>query len=181
MPFALHHHDAETLQRRRRLSRTWAGIVVVWSIIRTVIVWAAVGDYGLNPWVYLALDLAAAIVDALSTPRMVLSFIDDQHKQAVKWAVISLAVFIVPDLYIFLGTRTLPRRIIIVLCLIIGLTLSIGVIGVTRKIRKGRALRAAGVEIRVTPGPEVSAVEPTQPNDAAHGAAGGAPPGAAQT
>lgn len=141
MPLKLHHHDAETLQRRKRLSRTWAGIVVIWSIIRTVIVWAAVGDYGLNPWIYLALDLGAAIVDAFSTPRMVLSFIDDHYKQAVKWAIISLGVFIVPDIYIFLGTRELPRTVIVVLCLIIGATLTIGVLSVVRKIKKGRAER----------------------------------------
>ncbi|MEQ1704099.1 MAG: hypothetical protein ABMA25_28665, partial [Ilumatobacteraceae bacterium] len=134
----LQPHDAETLQRRKRLSRTWAGLVVVWSLIRTVIVWAAVGDYGLNPWIYLSLDLSSAIVDAFTTPRMVLSFIDDHFKQAIKWAFISLVAFIVPDLYIFLGTRTLPTRIIVVVCLIIGLTLTVGVIGVVRRIRRGR-------------------------------------------
>jgi len=69
---------------------------------------------------------------------MVLSFIDDHFKQAIKWAFISLVAFIVPDLYIFLGTRTLPTRIIVVVCLIIGLTLTIGVVGVVRRIRKGR-------------------------------------------
>lgn len=138
MTAELQPHDAETLQRRKRLSRTWAGIVVVWSLIRTVIVWAAVGDYGLNPWIYLSLDLSSAIVDALTTPRMVLSFIDDHFKQAIKWAFISLVAFIVPDLYIFLGTRTLPTRIIVVVCLIIGLTLTVGVIGVVRRIRRGR-------------------------------------------
>lgn len=138
MTAELQPHDAETLQRRKRLSRTWAGIVVVWSLIRTVIVWAAVGDYGLNPWIYLSLDLSSAIVDVLTTPRMVLSFIDDHFKQAIKWAFISLVAFIVPDLYIFLGTRTLPTRIIVVVCLIIGLTLTVGVIGVVRRIRRGR-------------------------------------------
>ena len=143
MPRPVHAHDAETLQRRKRLSRTWAGIVVVWALIRTLIVWAAVGDYGLNPWIYLALDLGAAIVDAFTTPRMVLSFIDDHYKQAVKWAVISLVAFIIPDIYIFSGTRTLPTRIIVALCLIIGLTLLVGVVSVVRKIRKGRAEREA--------------------------------------
>ncbi len=138
MTAELQPHDAETLQRRKRLSRTWAGIVVVWSLIRTGIVWAAVGDYGLNPWIYLSLDLSSAIVDAFTTPRMVLSFIDDHFKQAIKWAFISLVAFIVPDLYIFLGTRTLPTRIIVVVCLIIGLTLTIGVIGVVRRVRRGR-------------------------------------------
>lgn len=145
MPFALRHHDPETLQRRRRLSRTWAIVVVAWSFIRTAIVWAAVGDYGLNPWIYLSLDLASAIVDALSTPRMVLNFIDDRMRKATEWALISLVVFIIPDLYIFLGTRTLPKRIIVVICVIIAATLSIGVLGVTRKVKKGRALKAAAL------------------------------------
>ncbi|MEI7548823.1 MAG: hypothetical protein WCK21_12330 [Actinomycetota bacterium] len=145
MPFALRHHDPATQQRRRRLSYTWAGIVVTWSFIRTAIVWAAVGDYGLNPWIYLSLDLGSAIVDALSTPRMVLNFIDDHMRKASEWALISLMVFIVPDLYIFLGTRTLPARIVIVIVGIISLTLSVGVYGVIRKIKKGRALKAAGI------------------------------------
>ena len=141
MPLALHHHDPATLQRRRRLSYTWAAIVVTWSLIRTLIVWAAVGDYGLNPWVYLSIDLASAAVDAVTTPRMVLSFIDDHYRSAIKWGVLSLIAFVVPDLYIFLGTRTLPTRIIVVLCIIIGLTLVVGVVTVVRKVHKGRQER----------------------------------------
>ena len=72
---------------------------------------------------------------------MVLAFIDDHYRQAVKWALISLTVFIIPDIYIFVGTRHLPKHIIIILCVIIGLTLAIGVYGVVRRIRKGRAER----------------------------------------
>lgn len=134
-------HDAATLRRRKHLSRTWAAIVVGWSLIRTVIVWAAVGDYGLNPWVYLVLDLSAATVDAFTTPRMVLSFIDDHFKQAVKWGVISLVVFLIPDVYIFVGTRKLPSHLIIIVCGIVALTLAAAVWGVIRRIRQGRAGR----------------------------------------
>lgn len=141
MPLTLKHHDPATLARRRRLSRTWAGVVVSWSLIRTLIVWAAVGDYGLNPWIYLAIDLTSAVVDAVTTPRMVLNFIDDHYRAALNWGVVSLGAFIVPDLYIFLGTRTLPTRIILVIMAIIAVTLSVGVVGVVRKIKAGRAAR----------------------------------------
>ncbi len=136
-------HDTATLARRKMLSRTWAAVVVGWSLIRTLIVWAAVGDYGLNPWIYLAIDLVSASVDAVTTPRMVLSFIDSEYRAALKWASISLVVFIIPDLYIFLGTRELPRRIIMVVVLIILATLVVGVVGVVRKVRAGRAARGA--------------------------------------
>jgi hypothetical protein len=146
VPLALQHHDPATLARRRLLSRTWAGVVVAWSVIRTLIVWAAVGDYGLNPWIYLAIDLASACIDAITTPRMVLSFIDDHHRRAIKWAVVSLVAFVVPDAYIFWGTRTLPAKLIVVIVGIIGATLSVGVIGVVRKIRSGRVARAAALQ-----------------------------------
>ncbi|CAN5539164.1 hypothetical protein BH10ACT2_BH10ACT2_14940 [soil metagenome] len=137
----LPQHSKETLRRRRRLSNTWAGFVVGWSFIRTLIVWAAVGDYGLNPWIYLVIDLACSIIDAITTPRMVLDFIDEHYRSAVRWGSIALGTFIVPDLYIFLGTRKLPTKLIVFICVIIGTTLIVGTIGVARKVHKGRVER----------------------------------------
>ncbi len=143
MPLALKHHDPAVLARRKVLARSWAAVVIGWAIIRTVIVWAAVGDYGLNPWIYLAIDIVAACIDAVTTPRMVLSFVDDHFRQAAKWAVISLVAFMIPDLYIFLGTRELPKKIIIVVLVIISVTLTAGVVGVVRKVKAGRRAKAA--------------------------------------
>lgn len=142
MPAASPDHSAATLRRRKHLSRGWAIIVVGWSVVRTIIVWAAVGDYGLNPWIYLLIDLCSATVDARSTPKMVLYFIDDHYRKALKWAAISLGAFLVPDAYIFLGTRTLPNNLIAVILGIIGVTLLAAVIGVVVKVHKGRAERA---------------------------------------
>ena len=140
-------HSKETMRRRRRLSNTWAGVVLGWALIRTLLVWAAVGDYGLNPWIYLAIDVSCAVVDALTTPRMVLNFIDERYAAAAGWGLIALVAFIIPDLYIFLGTRALPTKLIIFICVIIGSTLLIGVYSVTRKVRKGRAERKAAALI----------------------------------
>ena len=146
MRLALHHDDPAVLAKRKVIVRTWAGIVIGWAVIRTLIVWAAVGDYGLNPWIYLAIDLVSACVDAITTPRMVLAFIDDQYATAAKWAFISLVAFIVPDLYIFLGTRELPTRIIVVVAIIISLTLTVGIVSVVRKVKAGRAAKRAALE-----------------------------------
>lgn len=137
------HHSKAVMKRRRRLSNTWAGMVLAWAFIRTLLVWAAVGRYGLNPWVYLAIDLCSAAIDAITTPRMVLSFIDERYRQAVGWGLIALVAFIVPDVYIFLGTRHLPTNLIIIICSVIGLTLILAIVSVLRKVHKGRSERAA--------------------------------------
>ena len=136
------HHSAETLRKRQMLSRVWASIVILWAVFRTIIIWAALGDYGFNPWVYLSLDLVCATIDAITTPRMVLYFIDDRYKLATKWALISLVAFVVPDIYIFVGTRTLPARVVLILCAVIMTMLALAVFAIIRKVRKGRAERA---------------------------------------
>ena len=138
---AVIQHSAETLRKRQLYSRLWAGVVILWSVTRTVIIWAALGQYGFNPWAYLLVDLFCSTIDAYTTPRMVLSFIDDQYYTAAKWATISIVAFIAPDIYIFEGTRRLPKKVIVVLCLVIAAMLVVAVVTVVRKIRKGRAER----------------------------------------
>ncbi len=133
------HHSAETLHKRRVLTRLWASVVIVWSVLRTIIIWAALGDYGFNPWIYLCIDLVCATIDAITTPRMVLYFIDDRYKLAIKWFVVSLVAFVIPDIYIFVGTRSLPGQVIVVLCSVIFLMSALAALSIIRKIRKGRA------------------------------------------
>ena len=133
------HHSAETLHKRLVLTRVWAGVVIVWSVLRTIIIWAALGDYGFNPWIYLAIDLVCATIDAITTPRMLLYFIDSRYKLAVKWFVVSLVAFVIPDVYIFVGTRSLPGQVIVVLCSVIFVMSALAAISIIRKIRKGRA------------------------------------------
>jgi hypothetical protein len=139
---AMIQHSAETIRKRQMLSRAWAAAVILWAVIRTAIIWAALGDYGFNPWIYLCIDLVCATTDAITTPRMVLYFIDDNYRLAIKWGVISLVAFVIPDIYIFVGTRTLPTRVILVLCAVILAMTCLAVVSIVRKIRKGRAERA---------------------------------------
>ncbi|MGZ4738164.1 MAG: hypothetical protein ACXVLM_02810 [Ilumatobacteraceae bacterium] len=134
-------HTAETLRKRQMLTRVWAGVVIAWSVVRTIIIWAALGDYGFNPWLYLSIDLFCSTIDAMTTPRMVLRFVDDRYKSAVKWGVVSLVAYVIPDVYIFEGTRTLPLKVIIVLSIVITAMFSLAAVTVVRKVRIGRAAR----------------------------------------
>lgn len=139
-------HSAETLRKRQLLTRVWAAVVIAWSVIRTVIIWAALGNYGFNPWIYLCIDLVCSTIDAVTTPRMVMRFIDDHYRSAMKWGVVSLMAYIIPDVYIFEGTRTLPTKVIVILCLVIATMFSLATITVVRKVRVGRAARVRAEE-----------------------------------
>jgi hypothetical protein len=134
-------HTAETLRKRQLLTRAWAIFVIAWSVVRTIIIWAALGDYGFNPWIYLGIDLVCSTLDAITTPKMVLRFIDDRHRSAIKWGVVSLVAYVLPDVYIFEGTRTLPLKVIVILCVVIVAMFSLATVTVVRKVRIGRAAR----------------------------------------
>lgn len=129
---------AEQLSRRRRLSITWAVIVVTWSLIRAVVVWAGLSQYGVNPWAYLVIDLASAGVDAFTTPKFVLALIDGKFRDAAKWGSFTLLAFVVPDIYIFKTTHELPRMVVVIICIVIAISLTVAVVGVVAKVRAGR-------------------------------------------
>lgn len=136
-------HDPAILRRRKALSHTWLAATVTWSFVRTLILWATMGDYGLDPRVYMVIDLTSAVITGYTTPHMVIAFIDDRYKRATRWASLSLAAFIVPDIYIFAGTRALPSQIVVVFVGIVTLALGIAVWGVVRKVIRGRTTRMA--------------------------------------
>ena len=128
----------EQLRRRRRLSVTWAVVVVGWSLVRAVVVWAALTDYGVNPWAYLVIDLACAGVDAFTTPKFVLALIDSKYHMAARWGAFTLLAFVIPDIFIFKTTHELPRTVVTAICIVITISLAVAVVGVVNKVRSGK-------------------------------------------
>lgn len=135
MRLSLRHHDHAVQRRRERVGRAWAILVLLWSVARTLLVWATVGGYGLNPWLYFALDLASASVAAVATPRMICHFVDERRRRAASWAGFNLGAFLVPDAYIVLGSRRLPTTLLLLVCVVVTATLTTAIIGVRRKVR----------------------------------------------
>ena len=131
---------AEQHRRRRLFSRAWALVVLAWAFGRTLVVWAAVGDYGINPWWYLVIDLTSASIDAFTTPRTVLALVDARYGDAALWGLASLTAFVVPDAYIFMATEHLPRSIVFGVLAVIAITLTFTVVGIVRKVRAVAAL-----------------------------------------
>jgi hypothetical protein len=134
---------AEQHRRRRLLSRAWAMIVLGWAFGRTLVVWAAVGDYGINPLWYLLIDLTCASIDAVTTPRTVLALVDSRYPTAALWGTASLAAFVVPDAYIFIATDHLPKSIVVGVLAVITVTLTFTIVGVVRKVRAVSSLPTA--------------------------------------
>jgi len=147
MRFSIGHHDPVVHRRRHRLGRAFAVVVIVWSLIRTWIVWAMVGRYGLDPYLYFALDLSSATVAAFATPRMVFHFVDDRLRRALSWGIFNLVAFVVPDAYLFVGTHRLPWPLVMMVCTMVSATFAATAVGVRRRVRMVRAEQAAALAV----------------------------------
>jgi hypothetical protein len=133
---------SQQIARRRRYGRLWLITSVVWSLVRTAIVWAALAQYGVHPAVYLLVDLASALVLAWSMPKLVTSLIDKRRRPAIEAGAATLFGYLVPDIYIFMASRHLPVVAIVMLLAVVFVSVAVGVISLRRKVLSGRAARA---------------------------------------
>lgn len=127
------------LRRRRLLTRAWAIAAIAWSLVRTVLAWVLLGDYGLNPWAYLCVDLSTSVVLGQSMPRMVVGVVDGRRRTAMRWGALTALAYAIPDVYLFTSTERIPPLTVGVLAFIILAGVATTAIAVVRRIRWARA------------------------------------------
>jgi hypothetical protein len=149
------------------LGRAWAVGILLFSIARALVTWPALGDYGVNPWVFLLIDIVTAIPYGLGQ-AITVKILRDQGRpprQAVPWALIVTAAFLAPYLYIFLASgSSLP------LLAYVGVGAWMLVFGVLAVLRIHRQVRA--------PLPDPAVTTPTghpDPDGGVHAETGDSP------
>ena len=129
--------------KRRLLERLWIVVVVAYGAGRAFVVWKALGKYGVNPWVYLALDVTSSWPNAVATARLVTSVIDRKFDRARLWAILAAITFLLPDLYILVAARHVPTEVYAIIISIVSLLALIAAGSLYIKIRNGRKARKA--------------------------------------
>lgn len=127
------------LRRRRLLARVWAVAAIGWSLVRTALAWVLLGDYGLNPWAYLCVDLSTSVVLGQSMPRAIVRFVDGHRKSAIRWGIATAVAYSVPDAYLFASTERVPPLTVAVIATVIVAGLVTTSLTVVRRIRAARA------------------------------------------
>lgn len=119
-----------------RLTKSiWYALVLGWALIRTLIVKGIFEKNGVNPWIYLVIDLAASIPYARYTHRFVISFLEKDWKRLKVALVISVLTFYAPDLYILLSAQEVSTSIYIGFFLVLSIFSAVSAIGIYRKIK----------------------------------------------
>ena len=128
-------------QRRKRVEEVWVILTLAWGLGRVFVVWRTLSRYGVNPWIYGAIEVATSPVYGVATARVVLNLLDLKRHAASRWAAVGLAMFLAPDLYIVGAGKHMPVIVYVVVGLLVAVLGGLAVSGVRTKVRDGRAAR----------------------------------------
>ncbi len=118
------------------MGKAWIGAIFGYSILRALVVWPTLGDNGVNPWIFLIIDVATAWPYAYGQVKLVKAAKARDWRQVQIWSVVAAAAFLAPYAYIVVAgsgqLSTLAWIIIGVLVLAFG---TASILRVLRQIR----------------------------------------------
>lgn len=119
------------------VGRAWIVGVFGYSVLRALIVWPTLGDYGINPWAFLVIDVGTAWPYAYGQVRVVNEARMRNWGGTQLWAAIAMLSFIAPYAYIAgAGSGEMP----LIAWIVIGLLmLFFGVASLVRVVKQIRS------------------------------------------
>lgn len=82
------------------LGRAWIVGVFAYAVVRALIVWPTLGDYGVNPWAFLVIDVGTAWPYAYGQVRVVNEARAQNWGGTQLWALIAALSFVAPYAYL---------------------------------------------------------------------------------
>jgi hypothetical protein len=116
--------------------RSWALGVFLFSGARALVAWPTLGRYGVDPWVFLVIDIVTAVPYGVGQAVTVKILRDGSRSpaDAAGWAVVVGLMFMAPYAYIFLASGDMP------LYAYAGVILWMAVFGVLAALRMRRQI-----------------------------------------
>ena len=118
------------------LERAWFVAVMAWSIIRVIFADVFFAKYGINIWVFAAVEAFSAPLFARSTAKMAISLSVHQLRDSFLWGTLTLMSFAAPDIYLLTAGKHIPWLAYLVVIAMMVIAATISIIGVTHKAEK---------------------------------------------
>jgi len=110
-------------------------MVLGWSGLRILFAETYMVKYGINIWIFVAVEVVSSPVLALSSARTVRALVVHSLRMSVGWGTLALVSYAAPDVYLLTAGRGVPWRLY---GLIIGV---MGLAGLASVIRMRQTVR----------------------------------------
>jgi hypothetical protein len=125
-------------KHRQLVERWWIAIVLVWDIAKTLVVDKTFSKYGVNPYIYFFIVVGIAVPYAKSTAKMLFAILANHWRNALIFGVVATVLHFVPDVYILLTAKQVPRSLFDSFILMIIIFTIFAVHGVITHLRNNR-------------------------------------------
>ena len=126
-------------KHRRLVQRWWIVIVIAWDISKTFVIDKTLSKYGVNPYIYFAITIAISVPYAMVTARMLFAFIERHWRNSLIYGSAAALFHFLPDVYIFISAKEVPRTLFDGMILIIALFTVLSVRGIVIHVRTQHA------------------------------------------
>ena len=117
---------------------------MLYTFAATFIVWKALHKYGVNPYLFFIIDLITSWFYGVSSARLVVAIIHKRWNETQKWGWLSAINFMLPQVYILLSARHVPRDVYLVIYGVIGVLVVFALVGIGGQIRAMRREQGKG-------------------------------------
>jgi len=128
-------------KRQTFWERLWASTIVLYTFGATFVVWKALHKYGVNPYLFFVIDLITSWFYGLASARLVVAIIHKRWSETQKWGWLSALNFMLPQIYILVSARHVPRDVYIIIYCVIGVMVAFAVVGIVSQLRVARKER----------------------------------------
>jgi hypothetical protein len=125
-------------KHRQLVERWWIGIVLLWDILKTLVVDKTFAKYGVNPYIYFVIVICIAVPYAHSTAKMLFAILANHWSNALKFGVLAVVLHFVPDIYILITAKHVPRSLFDSFIVMIIIFTIFAVHGVVTHVRTNR-------------------------------------------
>ena len=125
-------------RHRHLVERWWIAIVLLWDIFKTIVVDETFAKYGVNPYIYFVIVVCIAVPYAKSTAKMLFAILANHWSSALKFGVVAAILHFVPDIYILVTAKHVPRSLLDSFIVMIVIFTIFAVHGVVTHVRSHR-------------------------------------------
>ena len=140
------HSEANRSRKEILWERIWAGLLVFYSVGAAYLVWRTLSPYGVNPIVFLIIDMVTSWPYGLATARIVVNVVKARWSEVRKWSWVAGVTFIAPDVYVLASAHHAPRHIYVLLLLVITALIALAILSIILQIRSWGRLAASTAE-----------------------------------
>jgi uncharacterized membrane protein YhaH (DUF805 family) len=125
-------------KRQKFWERIWASTIVLYTFAATFVVWKALHKYGVNPYLFFVIDLITSWFYGIASARLVVAVIKRRWSETQKWGWLSAINFMLPQVYILVSARRVPRDVYLIIYSVIGVLIAFALMGILSQIRAAR-------------------------------------------